>query len=278
MVENTTTNPELLHEQVSSILLQPLEAASVVLSSGPRIFDTASPLRIPKLVGSSDPSWVGEGELIPEHDVEFDEVRLMPTDRKSIKTLIRFSNEMLRQSVIGLDSTLKARLVSDVARKLDNAFLVGDGAGETVTGIVNQTGVQQGVLDATDPDSLLDGIALAHAAEVTPTRWFVSGADFVSLRKVRTSGTGEYVLQPDVTRDARYALFGIPVTVSNKIPTGTAILADMGQVAVARDTNPTVKLLDERYAEYDEQAIRVTARFDLGLLHPEGVIVLNAAV
>lgn len=276
MVETTTANPELLQEQVASILLQPLEAASVVLASGPRIFDTASPLRIPKLVSSSDPAWVGEGELIPEHDVNFDEVRLMPTDRKSIKTLIRFTNELLRQSVIGLDATLKARLVSDVSRKLDTAFLTGNGANDTVTGIVNQAGVQTGTLDAAEPDSLLDALALASAAEVTPNRWFLSGADFTSIRKIKDT-SGKYVLESDITSGTTHRLFGVPVTVTNKLPAGTAVLADMSQVAIARDTNPTVKLLDQRHAEYDEQAIRVTARFDLGLLHPEGVIVLKAA-
>ena len=275
MVETTADNPELLREQVSSLLLQPLEAQSIFLSSGVRIFDTAEPLRIPKLVSSSEPGWVGEGELIPEHDVDFDEVRLMPTDRKSIKTLIRFTNELLRQSVIGLDSVLKDRLVSDVSRKLDTAFLTGDGADGSVTGIINQPGVQTGTLDTADPDSLLDALALAAAAEVTPNRWMVSGADFFALRKLK-DGNGKYLIESDVTKDTTYRLFGVPVTVSNKIPAGTAVLANMSEVAVARDTNPTVKLLDQRYAEYDEQAIRVTARFDLGLLRPEGVIVLTA--
>ena len=276
MVETTTANPELLREQVSSLLIQPLEAQSVVLSSGVRIFDTAEPLRIPKLITSTEPGWVGEGELIPEHDVDFDEVRLMPTDRKSIKTLIRFTNELLRQSVIGLDAVLKARLVSDVSRKLDTAFLTGDGTDNSVTGIINQTGVQTGVLDASDPDSLLDALALASAAEVTPNRWFISGADFFTMRKLKDAD-GKYLIVSDLTADAKYTLFGVPVTVTNKLPAGTAVLANMSEVAVARDTNPTVKLLDQRYAEYDEQAIRVTARFDLGLLRPEGVIVLKAA-
>ena len=275
MVETTTANPELLREQVSSLLIQPLEAQSLVLSSGVRIFDTAEPLRIPKLVSSSEPGWVGEGELIPEHDVDFDEVNLMPTDRKSIKTLIRFTNELLRQSVIGLDSVLKARLVSDVARKLDTAFLIGDGADGAVTGIINQAGAQQATLDASDPDSLLDALALASAAEVTPNRWFISGADFFTLRKLK-DGDGKYLIVSDLTADAKYTLFGVPVTVTNKLPQGTAVLANTSEIAVARDTAPTVKLLDQRYAEYDEQAIRVTARFDLGLLRPEGVIVLTA--
>lgn len=276
MTETTATNPQILQEQVASILLQPLESASVVLASGPKIFDTSSPLRIPRLASSGTASWVGEGELIPEHDVAFDEVRLMPTDRKSIKTMIRFTNELLRQSVIGLDAVLKQRLVNDVARKLDDAFLTGDGADKSVTGIVNQPGVQKAAFNASDADSLLDALAMASAAEVTPTRFFVSGADFFTIRKTKDKD-GKYLLESDITKDTTYRLFGIPVTVTNKLPTGTAILADMSQIAVARDLAPSVTLLSERYAEFDEQAIRVTARFDLGLLHPEGVVILKAS-
>jgi len=275
MAQSTANHPELLQEQVSSLLIEPLEAQSVVLAAGPRIFDTASPLRIPKLVGSGEASWTGENELISEHDIEFDEVQLMPSDRKSVKTLIRFSNELLRQSVIGLDSVLKTRLVADVARKLDDAFLTGDGDEDSVTGIINQPDVQTGVLDATEPDSFLDALALASAAEVQPNRWIISGEDFYAVRKIK-DGNGQYILESDITTGTTYRLFGVPVTVTNKLPTGTAILANMAEVAVARDTNPTVKLLDQRYAEYDQQAIRVTARYDLGLLRPEGVIILNA--
>lgn len=274
MVETTAANPTLLREQVSNLLVQPLEAQAVVLASGVRIFDTSEPLRIPTLTGSSDPSWVGESQLIPEHDVQFDEILLMPTERKSIKTLIRFSNELVRQSVIGLDATLKARLVNDVARKLDDALLTGTGADNSVTGIINQPGVQAGTLDVANADSLLDAIALAVAAEVQPNRWFVSGADFIALRKLKDT-SGKYLLESDLTKDATYRLFGIPVTVTNKLPAGKAILCDTSQIAVARDLAPSVTLLSERYAEYDEQAIRVVTRYDLGLLHPEGVIVLT---
>ena len=276
MAENTTANPELLQEQVSNILIQPLEAESIILNSGVQIFDTSSPLRIPKLVSSSDPAWTAEGAQIAEHDVDFDEVTLMPTDRKSVKTIIRFTNELLRQSVIGLDSVLKTRLVGDVTRKIDTAFLTGNGAAQSVTGIINQAGVQTGALDASDPDSLLDALALASAAEVTPNRWFISGADFFTLRKLK-DGNNKYLIESDMTADAKYTLFGVPVTVTNKLDAGKAVLADMAQVAIARDTNPTVTMLSERYAEFDEQAIRVTARFDLGLLNPDAVVVLTAA-
>ncbi|MDS1114487.1 phage major capsid protein [Gordonia westfalica] len=277
MTETTATNPELLAEQVSSLLVQPLEAASVVLSSGPQIFDTSGVLRIPRLVSGSTPTFVGEGGLIPDTaEVDFDEIRLMPTNRKSIKLILKYTNELVRQSVIGIDSVLKTRLTTDVSNALDDALLAGTGASDSITGIINQTGVQTGELDVTDPDSLLDAIALCHAEEVTPNRWFLSSADFIALRKIKDT-TGKYILEADLTADTTYRLFGIPVTVTNKLAAGKAILVDMNQVAVARDVAPSITVLTERYAEYDMVGLRIVTRYDLGLLHPEGVVVLSAA-
>lgn len=276
MVASTTSANELIQEQVASILVQPLEAASVVLSSGPRIFDSSEPLRIPRLVSGFTPAFVAENAEIPESDADFGELTLMPSDRKGIKALTRFSNELLRQSHVSLDAVLKARLVTDVSNALDDALLKGAGTTKSITGIINQPGVQTGVLDASDPDSLLDALALASAAEVTPNRWFLSGADFYSLRKLKDAD-GHYILQSDVSADTAHRLFGVPVTVTNKLPAGKAVLADMSQVAVVRDIAPSVTILNERYAEFDQSAIRVTTRYDLGLLHPEGVVVLTDA-
>jgi Phage capsid family len=384
VVESAAANPQLLADQVSSLLVQPLEAASVVLSSGPRIFDTAGVLRIPKLTKSSTVGFIGENELIPsDHDTTFDEVVLMPTERKSIKVIERYSRELARQAVIGIDATLKNRLVKVVSDKLDTALLMGHGqatnevqtvtvtgsptggtftlafrgvttsgiaynaassavqtalqglstigsgnatvtgsaggpytvtfasalaatavdeitadgssltggtdpsvtvatategeASNGITGLVNQSGVQTGDLDVADADSLLDAIALASAAEVMPNRWFVNGTDFIALRKLKeATDSKKYLLEADVTSGPTYRLFGIGVTPTNKLPQGTAVLADMSQVAVARDEAPSVTILTERYADYDQIGIRVVTRYDLGLLHPEAVIVLTA--
>lgn len=279
MAETTATNPELLADQVASLLVQPLEAASIVLSAGVRVFDTSGVLRVPKLTGSSAVGLVGEGELIPDnHETTFDEVVLMPTDRKSIKVIEKYTNELVRQSVIGIDAVLKNRLVKVVGDKLDTELLVGTGADDGITGLINQAGVQSGVLDVADADSLLDAMALASAAEVTPNRWFVNGGDFIALRKLKEgTGSSKYLLESDVTSGPTYRLFGVPVTVSNKVPAGTAVLADTSQIAVARDLAPTITILTERYAEFDMVGIRIVTRYDLGLLHPEAVVVLEAA-
>jgi hypothetical protein len=46
--ETTTANPELLQMHVANLLVQPLEATSVVLASGVRIFDTSGPAAHPQ--------------------------------------------------------------------------------------------------------------------------------------------------------------------------------------------------------------------------------------
>ncbi|MFW0784863.1 phage major capsid protein [Gordonia sp. CPCC 206044] len=277
MAETTTANPELLQSQVSQLLVQPLEAASVVLAAGPQIFDTAGVLRIPRLVSGATVGFVAEGAQIPDTgDVDFDEVTLMPTERTSLKIILKYTNELVRQSVLGVDAVLKTRLVTDVANALDSALLSGAGTANAITGITAQTGVQTGTLDVTDPDSLLDAIALCHAEEVTPNRWFLNSQDFIALRKIKDT-SGKYILQADLTADATYTLFGIPVTVTNKLAEGKAILVDMNQIAVARDVDPSVTVLTERYAEFDMVGLRVVTRYDLGLLHPEGVVVLTDA-
>jgi HK97 family phage major capsid protein len=103
---------ELTATQVTSVLVQPLAAQSQFLAAGPRHFDTAGPLRIPKMAAPTDPSWHGESEPITEVNPDFDEVALLPSTMKSIKTLTRYSNELARRAVVSLDAALRDRLVT----------------------------------------------------------------------------------------------------------------------------------------------------------------------
>lgn len=286
MVNSTTTAPELTAEQVQRILVQPLEAASTFLASGPRIFDTANQVRIPKMGGPiADPGWTGENEQIPERDADFDEVVLLPSTMKSVKVLTRYSNDLARQSVVSLDAALKARLVSDVATKLDTQFYSASGDGVTTPkGMFAWAGTQEvAVGGALTLDHLLDawGKALSANVEMSRLRWVLTPREFVKLRKVK-DGQNRYQLQPDPTQDGVFRLFGAPVTVTARIPdttgatpTGRAALVDFSQIAVARDLAPSVKVLDQTFGDYDQQAIRVVARYDLGPLNPQAVVKLT---
>ena len=280
---------ELTAEEVLPFLIQPLEAASTVLRAGPRIFDspTGDPLRIPKLVDIPDPTFKAENELIDEKDPDWSELVLLPTILKSVKVIHRFSNELARHSVISIASTLQAALVREVAAVLDTNFLKGlgtvDGNGNRgPIGLTEQADIQTGAWDATGATMVTvgnDAIGMLLAAEITDLSkvvWFISGADYTALSKV-TDGDNRPLIQPDVKRGTGFELLGIPIYVTNKLDTGTAMLVDMNMVAVGRDLAPSVKILDQTWGQYDQLAIRVVARMDIGLLQPEGVVLLTDA-
>ena len=287
MVANATSvttqagGTDLTATQVAAILTRPLEAASFFLASGPRIFDTAGPLRLPKApdYGGADLVFTGESEAIPEADEAFDEVTLLPSTMKSVKVLTRYSNELARQSVVSLEAALRDRLVRDVAGKLDARFFsaAGDGIAEP-QGMFGWSGTTPledvGVLTV---DALLEaqGLALAAEVNVANLRVFLRPADWINIRSEKAIADGRYQLQPDSAAGTALAVLGMPVTVTSRIPDGFAAVADMSQVAVARDLAPSVKVLTERYADYDEQAVRVVARYDAKPINPEAVVVLS---
>jgi len=299
MTVKTSTATELTAEQVQRILVQPLEQASTFLAAGPRIFNTASPIRIPKLNGMVDentttpdePDWIGESELITTKDVDFGEVQLLPSTMKSVKVITRYSNEMARQAIVALDATLQQRLVTDVAAKLDRQLWSASGDGVTTPkGILAYAGVQQ--IDkanaALSLDDLIDasGMCLAESVNMSALKWVMRPETWTALRKIKeTTGSNRSVIEPDPTKDGVFRLLGHPVIVTRHLPLGpdsadadtdadeqNVVLADFSTIAVARDLAPSVTVLKERYADYDEQAIRVVARYDATPLLPEAVV------
>ena len=281
MAISTQTATELTAEQVRSVLTAPLETRSVFLASGPQIIDTAGPLRLPFAPAAADPAaleFVGENELIPEVDPEFSELSLLPSTMESVKVLTRFSNELARQSVVSLDAALRARLVADVAAKVDAQLFSADGDGVTTPrGMFAWTGTQDvAVGGALELDTILDGQALALSANVDPARLrlFLRPSDYMALRAIK-DGDQRYMLQPDAAQGATPTVLGLPVTISPRIPEGRAALADMAHVVVARDVAPSVKLLDQTFGEYDQQAIRVVTRLDAAPTAPEAVVTFS---
>lgn len=285
MATSAINTPEITQDTVDQLITVPLQRASVFLNSGVRIIDTkgGNPVRVPMLKSMTAPSWHGENEQINEVDPTFDEIVLLPHSMKSVKTLTRYSNELARQAVVPVGSALQQRIVADVAGKLDDAFIAGAVSPDrtTPTGLLNYAGTQK--IDAVGEiglDVLHDAEALALGAEVDPSalKWLMNSRDFVAIRKLKDNN-GRYMVQPDPTEAGAYRLLGHPVLVTNRVPVtdgaSSIVLWDPSKVAVARDLNPTVTVLDQLYGDYDQQAVRVVARYDAAPLNPEAVVLLN---
>ena len=186
---------------------------------------------------------------------------------------------------LALDAALRARLVSDVAAKLDTQFFSASGDGTTTPkGLFAHTGIQTSAVGgAITLDALLDawGLALSANVDMSRLRWVMQPREFVKLRKVK-DGQQRYQLQPDPTQDGVFRLFGAPVVVTARVPDTTGAtptarigLVDFSQVAVARDLAPSVKILDQTFGDYDQQAIRVVARYDAAPLNAQAIVALT---
>lgn len=284
-LDSTTNATELTAEQVRAVLVQPLAEKSVFLSAGPQIVDTAGPLRMPMGAGATTPEWYGQNEQINDEDPSFDELSLLPSTMKSVKVLTRFSNELARQSVIALDAALRSRLVQDVADVIDTQLLSAGGDGVLKPkGIFAYSGTQDVAAGgALTLDHLITAEGLALAQNVDPARmvWVMTPREFTALRMVK-DGDQRYQLQPDPTKAGGFTLFGHRVIVSNRVPdttgatpTGRVALVDFSQIVVARDVAPSVKVLDQTFGDFDQQAIRVVARYDAAPVNPEAIVKIS---
>lgn len=288
MPENTQTPAAggvVTQTQVAALLLRPLQAASILLASGPRIFDTngGNTLRIPRLTGSTGAAWVAEAAAIPDDDVTFGELVLLAKVMQSLKVITKVSDELLRQSIVALDAVLQARLVNDVAAALDTELIAGTTTdGTRPLGLLNQVGVQTiAVGGAATFDVLYDmiGKLLTANVDATAVRWMMTPGVFQVLRKTKDTA-GKYLMQPHVMEQGAFRLLGYPVTVTPRIPTtgtgaGTTkiVLWAPSMYAVARDIAPEVKVLTELYAGTGQVGIRVQTRYDAAPMYPESVVI-----
>jgi HK97 family phage major capsid protein len=282
-VQLTSNTTALIQQSVQSYLIQPLVPASVLLQLGPVIFDTNAPIRVPR-IGATTASFYAEGATIALSDAAFDEVDLLPSTLQSVKTIIPISSELVRSAVLGVTTVLEQRVVQDVALALDKAFIQGSGtAGTNIIGLINQTGVNTATYTASgagslqDQDTYLSALATAYSDFTTPTHWLIHPQDFFGTVLKAKDTLGRLLFVADPTGHGPGSLFGIPVVVTAQVPQGTVLLVDITKVLVARDLSPSVQVLLETFAQSDEIGVKVTARFDLGLSHPQAVTVLTAA-
>ena len=74
----TSATQAVIEQDVSSTIIQPLVANSVILSQcGPHVSVTSAPLRVPRLAASTNVGYVAEGATITNAAIAVDEVDLL---------------------------------------------------------------------------------------------------------------------------------------------------------------------------------------------------------
>jgi HK97 family phage major capsid protein len=288
----TSATQAVIEQDVSSTIIQPLVANSVILQQGPHIFQTSAPLRVPRLAASTNVGYVAEGSTITNAAIGVDEVDLLPSTREGIKSLTVVSNELVRSAVLGVSQVLSDRIAIDVALFLDREFINGTGGTTNITGLLTQSGISTTTYAAlgtgaeaaagslSDPTFWIKtvGTFAANHLNLDTSRWLINPADWYGSVLTSRDSLGRLLFIDNVTGSTGPgAILGIPAVVTTQIGSGTAALVDFSRVFIAQDQSPSVALLTERYADQDSIGIRVTTRWDLQLAQPEAVLSITAA-
>jgi HK97 family phage major capsid protein len=106
-----------------------------------------------------------------------------------------------------------------------------------------------------------------------PTAIFMSAATWGTVARLK-DGDLRYQIMPDPTGESRRQLFGIKVFVTPHVG-AAVVVADMCAIAVGVRDKMNVFYDPFRYSEFDQSAVRVTSRWDVGVLNPEGIEILT---
>lgn len=286
MAYKTDTNgvASTIQTIVHNSLTTKLPLKSSFLNSGVTVVNSANPVSFPSLSGSYAVGFVGESEQIPVQDgPTFDDVKLMPSTMKSIKSIIKISEEALRESSLALDSILSARIVADTQRKLDEQAWSSAGDGTTTPkGILHASNVAKFNtvgLSTTDlsVDTMIDalGVAMAKEIEMSALRWVMRPEALTALRKVKTTD-GNYLVQSDVTKAGGMQILGVPVTVTQRIASGSTMLFNASSWVVVQDLSPQTKVLTELFASTGEVGLKLGARYDWGVLDGSANVLIKS--
>jgi len=179
--------------------------------------------------------------------------------------IVKVSEELLADSIIDLPSYVRNQVSRFVGNQIGAVLATGDGSSKP-TGIATATtGVTAAGATAVTADELLD---LQHSV-AAPYRangaFFVNDTFLRNVRKLKGSGSGDYLLQPGLSAGAPATLLGSPVYIEQlATPAANAVPCVYGDPNgfVVRRTPVEIKVLNETFADTGHVGFRVSMRID----------------
>jgi HK97 family phage major capsid protein len=152
---------------------------------------------IPRQTNSAIAQWVGEDEELDASDLGFDDLQLRP---KTVGALTSYSRRTIINAVPSIEQIVRNDLARVLAEAIDTAALLGDGSGNSPTGIANLSDVIR--IDLSGGPTwaqILDLIAHVEAANADGPglAWCLSAFAAKTLRattKVAGDGSAGFIM------------------------------------------------------------------------------------
>lgn len=207
---------ELYPEQHrGDLFIDALRARIIVGRLGATVLDgLVGDQDIPRQTGSSTAQWVGEDGALSETDAAFDDVTLSP---KTVGAVTSYSRRTLINAVPAIENIVRNDLSSIIANAIDLEAMIGDGSGDTPTGVIN-AGATPLTLATPTWAQVLAFIATVQGAnaDIGGLGWAMAPDAIAKLRGTqKLSATDSVMLMEEAT-----ALAGYPVESTTALTAG----------------------------------------------------------
>ncbi|MBB1057854.1 phage major capsid protein [Dietzia sp. B19] len=164
--------------------------------------------------------------------------------------------------------------------KVEQLILTGDGEGENPTGLLMQSGIQTQEFTDDLLTTVRKAITAVEVLGYTPNVIAMTPGDWEAVELTKATGTGAFVLEASPVDRAARKLFGIQVVVSTALEPGTAIVADLTEVALYTDRRGVMAEWNgQGQSDFESNLfrLRVEGRFGLGVGQPQAVVQVDTA-
>lgn len=259
--------------RLASNFIDKLRAKTVVFQAGAQTVPMDSDnLAIARITGDPTVAWTAENAEISASDPTFDAVTLAP---KKLACLVKVSRELLEDSV-NIGAALEAAFVSAMSVEMDRALLFGSGSSNQPTGLFSISGINSVSMGTNGavPTSYDDLIDLLYEIQVdngaSPTSFVMHPRTNRTYAKLK-DGDGNPLTEPEMTRAVRRLLTtAVPInqTQGTSNVASCVLTGDFSKMLVGVRTSMELRMLNERYAEFDQVGFVARLRVDLAVENP----------
>ena len=274
-VLNVTTPAQggyLVPVAYQTTVLEKLRDANVMrrISSNMR---TNSVTKIP--LGANKPTftWIAEQGAYGKTDLSFGQTSI---DAFKSGGIVQLSDELLRDSMINIESYITSAMVNGMADLEELAFISGDGIGKPTGFLVNaELGKTTALGTAVTIDEILDLKYSLKSGYRGRANFLYNSKTELALRKLKDS-TGNYLWQPSVVAGTPNTLDGTSAVISENMANIGAsakfmAFGDFSNFTIADRGVMTMKRLEELYAENGLIGFRVDSSCDSKLFITESI-------